>query len=67
MNIILAPLVGTKNYDKVDNLEIELPQVPQIGSILEFGDYTYNVIDIFYTFDDNNKLKCIYARINDHY
>ena len=67
MNIILAPLVGTKNYDKVDNLKIELPQVPQIGSILEFGDYTYNVIDIFYTFDDNNKLKCIYARINDHY
>ena len=50
MKIILSPLAGTKEFEKVNGLELDPSCVPSIGSIIEIsGIGAFEVTKVFYT------------------
>lgn len=64
MKIILSPLAGTKEFEKVYGLKLDLPCVPQIGSIIEIsGISAFEVTKVFYTIKDNNT--AIYVQVKN--
>ena len=50
MKVIISPLAGTKNYSMYEGKELDLPCVPQIGSIIEIGIDNLEVKRVFYTY-----------------
>lgn len=64
MKIILSPLAGTKEYEKVNGLELDLPCVPPIGSIMGIsGAGTFEAINVFYAI--NVKDTTIYVQVKN--
>lgn len=65
MKIILSPLAGTKEFEKVYNLELDLPCVPSIGSIIEISGIigAFEVTKVFYTIKDKDAT--IYVQVKN--
>lgn len=49
MKVTISTLAGTKNGLMYEGKEVEMPCVPQIGSVIEFGDDALEVVGVFYT------------------
>lgn len=50
MKVIISPLAGTRNYSMYECKELDLPCVPQIGSIIEIGNDNLEVKNVFYMY-----------------
>lgn len=66
MEVILGPLAGVKNYSKYSGKKIELPCVPQIGSVIEIDDDRLEIVRVFYTIREYGTPECdVYISVRD--
>lgn len=63
MKVTISTLAGTKNCLTYEGKEVEMPCVPQIGSVIEFGDAALEVAGVFYTYKDYGFK--IYVQVKD--
>lgn len=63
MKVTISTLAGTTNGQMYDGKEVEMPCVPQIGSVIDFGDAALEVAGVFYTHKDYGFK--IYVQVKD--
>ena len=64
MKVRISTLAGVKNREN-DELEVELPCVPSIGSVIEIGNDALEVVRVFYTFDYKKENARVYISVRD--
>lgn len=65
MKVRISTLAGIRNQAN-DGREIELPCVPEKGSVIEIGDDRLEVVRVFYTFDYKVENARVYISVRDY-